>query len=112
MGAIGAARQMPTIRSVIALCPGGSQVRYEPHGRCVAGVLFGYAMASGQGVGQQAPVPISGSLAWQASQRGRYAVFSHIGPYKTLHPSWAAAHHDWLASSGESLHDDTPPLEL
>jgi hypothetical protein len=69
---------MPTIRSVVALCPDGSQVRDEPHGRCVAGVLFGYATASGQGVSQQAPVPISGSLAWQALQPGRYAAFSHI----------------------------------
>ncbi len=68
-------------------------------------------MAGGQGVGQQAPVPIAGSLAWQALQPGRYAVFSHIGPYTTLHQSWAATYRDWLPSSGESLRD-APPLAL
>jgi len=42
---------------------------------------------------------------------GRHAVFTHIGPYTTLHRSWDAIYRDWLPGSGGQLRD-VPPMEL
>ena len=55
---------------------------------------------------------------------GRYAVFTHKGPYSTLWQTWNAAYRDWLPSSGMHLRElepfevyrnnkvDTPPEKL
>lgn len=100
--------------SWLALCPDDAQGPDDPNCRYVAGVVFGYAMATGEGQGEQPPpetLPLSGTLAWQPLAAGRYAVFTHIGPYSELHRVWAAIYGDWLPASGETLRD-TPPMEL
>jgi len=99
------------VASWISLCPDDAQGPDDPHCRYVAGVVFGYCMANGAGQGAQQALPLSGSLAWQALAPGRYAVFTHVGPYALLHRAWAAIYRDWLPASGEALRDD-PPLEL
>ncbi len=68
-------------------------------------------MADGTGECLRPPVPLSGSLAWAPMAPGRHAVFTHRGPYTTLHRSWTAIYRDWLPTSSETLRDD-PPLEL
>ena len=39
---------------------------------------------------------------------GRYAVFTHKGPYSTLWQTWNAAYRDWLPSSGMHLRELEP----
>jgi AraC family transcriptional regulator len=100
--------------SWLSLCPDDAQGPDDPHCRYVAGVVFGYAMANGEGHAVQPPaeaLPLSGSLAWQPLSAGRYAVFLHTGPYAGLHRTWAAIYGDWLPASGEALRD-APPMEL
>lgn len=53
----------------------------------------------------------AGLVAWWPVAAGRYAVFTHIGPYTMLHRSWGAIYRDWLPDSGERLRD-VPPMEL
>jgi AraC family transcriptional regulator len=54
---------------------------------------------------------LSGSLAWQPLSAGRYAVFTHIGPYDRLHDTWRGIYQSWLPASGAQRRD-APPLEL
>ncbi|WKB51421.1 AraC family transcriptional regulator [Eleftheria terrae] len=111
MPAVGAAGLMPQVRSLVSIVPDDPQGPDDPHCRFVAGVVFGYAMADGSGTCRQPELPLSGTLAWQPLAPGRHAVFTHMGPYTTLHLSWAAIYRDWLPASGERLRD-APPLEL
>lgn len=111
MTAIGRAGQMPAIRSCIALAPDDAKGPDDPGCRYIAGVLFGHRIATGEGDCQQPAIPLGGSLAWTPLAPGRYAVFTHIGPYDTLHRSWNAIYGDWLPASGQQLRD-VPPLEV
>jgi AraC family transcriptional regulator len=100
--------------SWLSICPDDPQGPDDPHCRYVAGVVFGYAMANGEGHAAPPPaeaLPLSGSLAWQPLSAGRHAVFTHVGPYAELHRIWAAIYRDWLPASGETLRD-APPMEL
>ena len=109
--AVGSAGLMPQVRSAISIIPDDPKGPDDPHCRYIGGVLFGYAMADGSGQCTQPDVPLSGSLAWQPLVPGRYAVFTHIGPYDTLHRSWTVIYRDWLPTSGAQLRD-APPMEL
>jgi AraC family transcriptional regulator len=111
MAVVGAHDLMSKVASCISIVPDDPQGPDDPHCRYIAGVVFGYSMALHEGACQQPEVPLSGSLAWQALEPGRYAVFTHIGPYNTLHEAWRAIYADWLPASGVSLRD-APPLEL
>lgn len=60
-------------------------------------------------------------LHWQHWPAGRYAVFSHCGPYDGLHDLWKTIYRHWLPATGYRLRDvpgfdlylndprDTPP---
>ncbi len=110
--AIAKAGLMEQAHSWMALCPDDPQGPDDPNCRYVAAVMFGYAMHVGQGQCQQpAQVKLSGTLEWQSVASGRYAVFTHQGPYATLYRTWAAIYRDWLPGSGKSLRE-VPPLEL
>jgi AraC family transcriptional regulator len=109
--ALGRCGLFPQVASWLSLMPDDPQGPDDPDCRYVAAVLFGHDLASGQGQGAQPPLALSGSLAWQPLAAGRHAVFSHIGPYDTLHQTWAAVYRDWLPTSGEQLRDD-PPMEV
>lgn len=98
-------------RSYMCIVPDEAHGPDDPHCRFVAGVVFGHDMASGQGSCMQPDVDLSGSLAWQALVPGRYAVFTHMGPYTNLYKTWRAIYVDWLPASGEQLRD-APPMEL
>jgi AraC family transcriptional regulator len=100
------------IKSYLSLVPDDPRGPDDPHCRFIAGLVFGYSLATCSGnVEQPAGVKLSGSLAWQAVASGRYAVFTHVGPYTTLHLTWKSIYRDWLPASGERLRDE-PPLEL
>lgn len=111
MAAVGPTGLMAQARSCISIVPDDHQGPDDPHCRYVAGLVFGYDMASGQGTSQQPELPLSGTLAWQTLEPGRYAVFTHIGPYTTLHQAWHAIYADWLPASNLTLRD-VPPMEL
>ena len=99
------------VASTISIVLDEPQGPDDPHCRYVAGAVFGYTMFDGQGQCTQPDVPLSGSLAWQALVPGRYAVFTHMGPYAMLHQTWRAIYRDWLPGSGHSLRD-APPMQL
>lgn len=111
MDAVGRAGQMPAVASCIALVPDDPQGPDDAHCRYVAGVVFGHALATGEGRCTQPAIALTGSLAWWTIAPGRHAVFTHCGPYDTLHHSWTAIYRDWLPASGLALRD-APPLEL
>jgi AraC family transcriptional regulator len=111
MAAVDQAGLLPQVRSCLSLSPDSPQGPDDPHCRYIAGVLFGHHLASGQGACMQPALPLSGSLAWHTLAPGRYAVFSHIGPYTTLWKTWRAIYQAWLPASGETLRS-VPPLEL
>ncbi|KLU24096.1 hypothetical protein EOS_22025 [Caballeronia mineralivorans PML1(12)] len=72
----------------------------------------GVRLFDGSGQCEQSDgLALCGTLNWQPVASGRYAVFTHVGPYTTLHQTWKAAYRDWLPSSGEQLRDE-PPLEV
>ncbi len=111
MAAVGPTGLMAQARSFISIVPDEHQGPDDPHCRYVAGIVFGHEMASGQGTSQQPDLPLSGTLAWQTLAPGRYAVFTHIGPYTTLYQAWDTIYADWLPSSNLTLRD-VPPMEL
>jgi len=111
MDAAGRAGLLPRVRSCIALVPDDPEGPDDPQCRYVAGLVFGHNLATLQGACEQPALPLRGSLAWWPLAPGRYAVFSHIGPYTTLHQAWDAIYRDWLPASGEKLRD-VPPMEL
>ena len=111
MAAIGPSGLIQQVASMISIVPDEPQGPDDPHCRYVGGAVFGYNMYTGQGTCTQPDVPLSGSLAWQALVPGRYAVFTHMGPYANLHQTWRAIYADWLPGSGHSLRD-APPMEL
>jgi AraC family transcriptional regulator len=53
---------------------------------------------------------LNGSLAWRPLTGGRYAVFTHIGPYDELHRAWRSVYGQWLPATGYALRD-VPPFE-
>jgi AraC family transcriptional regulator len=109
--AVARAGLMDQLRSCIALVPDDPKGADDPNCRYVAGVVFGYDLARQTGRCLQPDLALSGTLAWLPIAAGRYAVFSHIGDYTTLHLSWASIYRDWLPASGEALRD-VPPMEL
>jgi AraC family transcriptional regulator len=111
MDAVGRAGLLSQVRSRVALSPDEPQGPNDPDCRYVAGVLFGHDLLRDQGPCLQPDLPLSGSLAWAQISPGRYVVFTHIGPYDSLHRSWNAIYRDWLPFSGEHPRE-SPSLEL
>jgi AraC family transcriptional regulator len=111
MTAVDRAGQMDRVRSCIALLPNSPQGPDDARCRYLAGVVFGLALHTQQGRCEQPAIPLDGTLAWWPIAPGRYAVFTHAGPYPTLHRSWIAIYRDWLPTSGERLRA-APPMEV
>ena len=111
VSAVGRAGLLGEVRSCIALIPDDPQGPDDPNCRYIAGLVFGYELARLSGQCSRPALALSGTLAWMPLAPGRYAVFTHIGPYTTLHERWAEVYSDWLPTSGTALRD-VPPLEL
>jgi AraC family transcriptional regulator len=111
LSAVGHAGRMAEVRSCIGLIPDAPEGLDDARCRYLAGVVFGHALATGAGACTEPPVPLSGSLAWCTLAPGRYAVFSHIGPYDGLGAAWQAVQEDWLPASGLAARA-APLLEL
>jgi len=111
MTAVAEAGHLPAVRSRLGIFPDEPKAPDDARCRYLAGVLFGHDLASGQGACVRPSIPIRGSLAWMPIAPGRHAVFTHVGPYDTLHRSWQAIYQEWLPRSGETLRP-APPMEL
>ncbi|MDR3369627.1 EAL domain-containing protein [Rhodoferax sp.] len=111
MSAISLAGVLAQVGSFMSMLPDNAHAPDDPDCRYVAAVLFGYSLAGLSGACGKPDMRLSGTLAWQVIASGRYAVFTHIGPYDTLFQSWATIHSTWLPASGESLRR-APLLEL
>lgn len=106
---VGLCDQVTSYLSVVPDDPKGPD---DPHCRFIAGLVFGYSLAASSGqLLQPSGISLSGSMSWQQIASGRYAVFTHIGSYSTLHLTWKSIYRDWLPASDERLRD-TPPIEL
>ena len=111
MPAIHLAGVLTQVGSFMSMVPDMAQAADDPNCRYVAAALFGYSLASLSGECHKPDLRLSGTLAWQAIASGRYAVFTHVGPYDTLFQSWATIHNSWLPASGERIRP-VPFLEL
>ncbi len=89
------------IRS-IGILPDEPEHPEDPHARILVGVDFDDELAPS--------IALHGSLAWRPLAGGRYAVFTHIGPYDDLHRAWGSAYGQWLPATGYALRD-VPPFE-
>ncbi len=98
------------VQSCIALFPDEPEGKNDQQARMLAGAVFDYSLEQRRGSSTQPKMPLTGTLAWVHQPAGRYAVFTHIGPYSGLHDSWAAIYRDWLPATGYALRD-VPPFE-
>lgn len=111
MTAVADAGLLARVRSRIGRFPDMPLGPNDARCRYVAGVVFGYDLATQQGQCERPAIALEGSLAWMPIASGRHAVFTHLGPYDTLHATWQAIYRDWLPTSGEVLRR-VPPMEL
>lgn len=111
MTAVAESGLLPEVRTRVGLLPDTPCAPNDARCRYLAGVLFGHDLAARRGPCRRPAIPLTGSLAWMQIPTGRYAVFTHVGPYDTLHHSWQAIYRDWLPMSGEVL-GRPPPMEL
>lgn len=111
MMAVAEAGLLRQVRSRVGVFPDRPRAPNDAACRYVAGVLFGHDLAAGQGACQRPDLPLTGTLAWLPVAPGRHAVFTHIGPYDTLHRTWWSVYNHWLPSSGQ-VPRPAAPMEL
>ncbi|MEX3929691.1 GyrI-like domain-containing protein [Paraburkholderia sp. BR10936] len=100
------------VTSYLSVVPDDPKGPDDPHCRFIAGLVFGYSLAASSGRPlQPSGISLSDSMSWQHIASGRYAVFTHIGSYSTLHLTWKSIYRDWLPASDQRLRD-APPMEL
>jgi AraC family transcriptional regulator len=124
MTAVAEAGRMGEVRSRISLYPDEPLGANDARCRYIAGVLFGYDLATQQGECRQPEVALSAHMAWMPIAAGRFAVFRHRGPPQTLFRAWQAIYREWLPGSGQVMRravpmelqlsslDDVPPEEV
>jgi AraC family transcriptional regulator len=110
MPVIEGAALKPRARSWIGIVPDEPQGPDDESMRVLIGAVFDHSLADGDGVCTRPPCRVTGTLAWHQLPAGRYAVFTHLGPYQQLHLTWIAIYRDWLPATGYALRD-APPFE-
>jgi AraC family transcriptional regulator len=138
MPALQAAGLMARVRGCLAAMPDEPRGAEDPDCRILCGVLIDRALgerADGtpEGGGGTQPRPpielrgtqsrpaielrgtqsrpaieLRGTLAWLDIGAGRYAVFTHVGPYAELHRTWTAVYRSWVPATGYALRDALP----
>lgn len=97
--------------SCLALFPDQPAGDDDQQCRLLGGAVFDYSLAERRGTPARPDIELAGTLAWQEVPAGRYAVFTHVGPYSGLHDTWDAIYRDWLPATGHALRD-VAPFEL
>jgi AraC family transcriptional regulator len=110
MPALEKAGLMSRFKSCLALFPDEHQGKNDQQARMLCGAVFDYSLEERQGKSMQPDIALTGTLAWLYQPAGRYAVFTHMGPYTELHLTWTAIYRDWLPATGYALRD-VPPFE-
>jgi AraC family transcriptional regulator len=100
----------PRARSWIGIVPDEPQGPDDESMRLLIGAIFDHSLSDRDGLCTRPPCPVTGTLAWHQLPAGRYAVFTHLGPYRQLHLTWIAIYRDWLPATGYALRD-APPFE-
>ncbi|MGJ7502402.1 AraC family transcriptional regulator [Variovorax sp. ZT5P49] len=101
----------PQVTHTIATMPEEPQGPEDAECRILAGALFGHSLPDGRGEPARPDVALGGSLAWWHLPAGRYAVFTHVGPYTGLHTMWKAIYRHWLPATGYATRD-VPGFDL
>jgi len=57
---------------------------------------------------EETDVSAEDGMAYQTIGAGRWAIFTHVGPYDTLWQTWQAVCRDWLPTSDYELRDAIP----
>jgi len=97
-------------RSWIGIVPDQPQGPEDESMRLLIGAIFDYALSDRDGACTRPPCPLTGTIAWLRLPAGRYAVFTHLAPYRQLHLTWTSIYRDWLPATGYALRD-SPPFE-
>ena len=100
----------PRARSWIGILDEEPQGPDDESARLLIGAIFDYSLSDRGGLCTRPACPVTGTLAWHQLPAGRYAVFTHLGPYRRLHLTWIAIYRDWLPATGYALRD-APPFE-
>ncbi len=85
-----------SVVACVALCPDDTATTPAEDCRYQAGVII------------RDQVPVAGEVEMMTIGDGRWAVFTHEGPYTTLAGTWGAIYRDWLPASGMELRDVAP----
>ncbi|MBS0453027.1 MAG: AraC family transcriptional regulator [Proteobacteria bacterium] len=123
--ALEAANLTQRLTHCIAAMPEEPQGPQDAHCRIWCGAVFGLRLPDAQGESQR---PRMGrrpaQLHWRHWPAGRYAVFTHAGPYDGLHNLWKSIYRHWVPATGFRLRDvpgfdlylndprETPPEQL
>ncbi|HVZ38572.1 MAG TPA: AraC family transcriptional regulator [Candidatus Kapabacteria bacterium] len=86
-------------RMCLGICPDDPDIVPAAEARYIAGVVL------------DCDARTDGEVTIETIPGGRWAVFTHKGPYNTLGETWGAAYRDWLPSSNAQLRD-TAPFEV
>ncbi|MDM0111788.1 AraC family transcriptional regulator [Variovorax sp. J22R133] len=109
--ALEAAGLASCVTHCIAALPEEPQGPDDQNCRMLTGALFGMSLPQRRGAPEQPEIALQGSLVWTHWPAGRYAVFTHIGPYDGLHATWKAIYRHWLPATGYALRD-VPGFDL
>lgn len=90
------------VTHLMASMPEEPQGPEDPHCRIWCGAIFGVSLTHGHGQTFRPPIALHARkhLHWQHWPAGRYAVFTHVGPYSGLHSQWKAIYRHWLPATG------------
>ena len=112
MPALQASGLAQRVTHCISAMPEEPQGPEDAHCRIWTGALFGLRLPEGQGRSSR---PAIGAHAWQLHWQhwpaGRYAVFTHAGPYDGLHDLWKSIYRHWVPATGYRLRD-VPGFDL
>jgi AraC family transcriptional regulator len=108
MAALAKEGLMPRFGTCLALFPDEPQGKDDQQARMLCGAVFDYSLEARQGSSVQPALTLTGTLHWVRQPAGRYAAFTHIGPYSGLHDTWAEIYRDWLPATGYALRDVAP----
>lgn len=102
---------MSQVTHCVALLTSEPRGPNDPACEMLTGALFGHDLHAGRGAPAQPDLRLREGLRWWPLPGGRYAVFTHVGPYTGLHGLWTAIYRHWLPATGQRLRD-APGFDL
>lgn len=109
--ALEAAQLMTRVTRCIGFLTEAPRGPNDPDCQMLTGALFGYDPSNGRGSPGRPLIQLRGTLQWWPLPGGRYAVFTHVGPYSGLYDLWTAIYRHWVPATGQRLRD-APGFDL